>query len=233
MADFDLSRMKKEYRERHRRLAGSEAYSLFNFSNLFTIQQRERRILHVLRKNGIKDLSNKKILEVGCGSGNVLLEFIQYGANPKIISGVDLLSNRLVEAQEKLPHSLIINADGQYLPFVSNFFDFALQFTAFSSVLNKNIRRNMAKDMLRVIKQHGIILWFDFWLNPTNPQTHGIAPREIRELFPNCVMEFQKITLAPPITRALVPFSWPLAQMLESLTILNSHYLVLIKKSHA
>jgi len=83
--------------------------------------------------------------------------------------------------------------------------------------------------MLRVLKPNGIILWYDFWLNPTNPQTRGIRPKEIRELFPNCNFEFHKITLAPPIARRIVPLSWGLALFLEGLKIFNSHYLVVIR----
>ena len=42
-----------------------------------------------------------------------------------------------------------------------------------------------------------------FWLNPTNPQTRGVRPAEIRQLFPGCSFKFERITLAPPITRRL------------------------------
>jgi hypothetical protein len=36
------------------------------------------------------------------------------------------------------------------------------------------------------------------WLNPTNPQTRGIRPAEIRRLFPDCKYHFERITLTPP-----------------------------------
>jgi hypothetical protein len=74
-----------------------------------------------------------------------------------------------------------------------------------------------------------MILTYDFWLNPTNPQTRGIRPAEIKQLFPNCSYEFHRITLAPPITRKLAPISWGLCLFLESLKIFNTHYLVAIR----
>jgi len=83
--------------------------------------------------------------------------------------------------------------------------------------------------MLRVVNGHGMILWYDFWLNPTNPQTRGIRPGEIKRLFPNCRYEFHRITLAPPIARRIVPISWMLALFLENLKIFNTHYLVAIQ----
>jgi hypothetical protein len=82
--------------------------------------------------------------------------------------------------------------------------------------------------MIRVTKHGGMILWYDFWINPTNKQTKGIGPDEIRHLFPNCQYDFHKITLAPPIARKVVPISWLQAIFLESLQIFNSHYLVAI-----
>jgi hypothetical protein len=74
-----------------------------------------------------------------------------------------------------------------------------------------------------------LILWYDFWLNPTNKQTRGIRPPEIRRLFPGCGFEFHRITLAPPLARRIVPISWLLAALLEKLKLLNTHYLVAIQ----
>ena len=109
--------------------------------------------------------------------------------------------------------------------------------TAISSILDPQIRRNICAELLRVLrspdlgsgKPGGMILWYDFWLNPVNPQTRGVRPAEIKRLFPNCSFEFHKITLAPPIARRVVPVSWILAYGLERLAIFNSHYLVAIK----
>lgn len=102
----------------------------------------------------------------------------------------------------------------------------------FSSILDSDIRARAVSEMLRVLKPDGLIVWYDFWTNPTNKQTRGIRPTEIRKLFPGCTFRFQKITLAPPITRLLVPHFSALAYFLEALTIFNSHYLVIIRKQN-
>ena len=73
-------------------------------------------------------------------------------------------------------------------------------------------------------------MWYDFWLNPTNPQTKGIRPAEIRQLFPGCRCSFQRITLAPPLARRIIPLSWGLGLLLEGLKLFNSHYLAAIQK---
>jgi len=228
----DTDRLRLAYHDRTKRFGKSDIYSLFNSSYLFMMQQRERQIINLLKAEGLTDLTSKRILEVGCGRGTVLLDLIKYGANSVNVYGIDLIFDRLQTSKHSFPLCEFANADGQKLPFESQSFDILLQFTAFSSILDPHLKQNMAADMLRVLKPNGVILWYDFWWNPTNPQTAGIRLNEIKDLFLKCQYTFRKITLAPPITRRIVPFSYPLALLLESIKVFNSHYLVLIKKKH-
>jgi ubiquinone/menaquinone biosynthesis C-methylase UbiE len=225
----DITRLRKEYSHRKKRLTGTDVYSWFNKANLFTLHQRQRATLAVLKKNGFSNLPGISILEMGCGGGGVMSEFLEFGEYPENLYGVDLLFDGLLHAHHVLPGSVFANADGQNLPFPARRFDLVMQFTALSSILDPELRQNICADMMRVLKPDGMILWYDFWLNPTNPQTHGVRPAEIRRLFPNCSLEFHKITLAPPIARRVVPISWMLALFLENLKIFNSHYLVAIR----
>jgi SAM-dependent methyltransferase len=233
----DIARLRDEYEDRKNRLAGSDLYSWFNPSNLFAVHQRQRSVLEVLKSHGYADLGQFSILEMGCGGGGVLTEFLNFGALPEKLYGVDLLPDRLLHAYHRLSGSNFANADGQALPFPAQAFDLVLQYTALSSILDPEVRRNIGADMLRVLrspdpvsgKTGGMILSYDFWLNPVNRQTRGITPAEIQRLFPNCSYEFHRITLAPPIARRLVPISWGLCLFLESLKIFNTHYLVAIR----
>ncbi len=225
----DITRLRREYEDRKQRFAGSDLYSWFNPSNLFAIHGRQRAILSALRKNGKTNLADLSILEMGCGGGGVLTEYLGFGALPENLYGIDLLFDRVVHAHHVLPVSGLINADGQALPFREHAFDLVLQSTAISSILDSDLRKNICRDMLRVIKPSGLILSYDFWLNPTNPQTRGIRPAEIKHLFPNCTYQFSRITLAPPIARRLAPVSWGFCLFLESLKIFNTHYLVAIR----
>ncbi|HQF61055.1 MAG TPA: class I SAM-dependent methyltransferase [Anaerolineaceae bacterium] len=225
----DLDRMRNEYSARARRFAGKDLYSVFNTSYLFALQNRQRDLLRALRKTGFQSFCGQRILEIGCGGGGVLLEYLSIGAEPERLFGVDLLPDRLFEAHNKLPLSCLSCTDGQDLPFPAKTFDLVLQYTAFSSVLDDQIKRRMASDMLRVLKPDGLIVWYDFWLNPTNLQTRGIQPKEIRRLFGGCDIHFHKITLAPPIARRIVPISWGIGLFLESLKIFNSHFLAIIR----
>lgn len=224
----DLARLRREYADRQRRFAGSDIYSAFNRANLFAVQSRQQAVVSALRQRGLTDLSPLRILEMGCGSGGVLREYHCLGAEAVNLFGIDLLPDRLKAAHRSLPEAGLTNANGQFLPFPAASFDLVLQYTAISSILDMNLRREICAEMLRVTRPGGLILSYDFWVNPTNRQTLGLRPSEIRASFPGCVIHFYKITLAPPIARRLVPYSWTLALLLENLKIFNTHYLALI-----
>jgi len=193
------------------------------------MQSLQREVLSGLRKNKVRNLSNCEVLEVGCGSGGVLLQYQLLGVQPLHLWGLDIRFDPLPGARNRVPQAIILNANGAMLPVADHSFDLVLQYTAFSSILDEGLKKNMALEMLRVLKPGGFVIWYDFWLNPTNKQTRGIKPAEIRQLFPRCKIQLKRVTLAPPIARRLVPFSWGLAHALESLKLLNSHYLALIQ----
>ncbi|MGH7968381.1 MAG: hypothetical protein ACREIC_06590, partial [Limisphaerales bacterium] len=67
--------------------------------------------------------------------------------------------------------------------------------------------------------------------NPRNPDVKGIKKKEIRQLFGDCTCDFTLVTLAPPITRLLAPISWLGCEVLSKMPFLNTHYLVVVRKS--
>jgi ubiquinone/menaquinone biosynthesis C-methylase UbiE len=225
----DISRLRAEYAERAREIGKTERYSLFNPAQLFIVQQRQRAMLKCLRRNGFYPLSGQHILELGCGSGRILLETLSFGAAAGNLHGADLLFERVRMAHDALSGLPLVCADGQNLPYAAHCFDLSMQFMVFSSILDDKVKHSIAREMLRVTRPGGMILWYDFWLNPANQQTRGIRQAEIKDLFPNCRFQFERLTLAPPLARRLVPVSWGLALCLEKLRILNTHYLVAIQ----
>ncbi|HUS15691.1 MAG TPA: class I SAM-dependent methyltransferase [Chloroflexia bacterium] len=227
--DRDDMRLRTEYAARERRLAHSDLYSLFNPGNLYLVQGRQRAVLQLLRREGCSTLSEKRLLEVGCGAGMVLLEFLSYGATPGRLHGVDLLDWRLADGRVRLAGVPLMQADGRSLPYEDAAFDVVMQFTMFSSILDGAVRQAAAHEMRRVLRPNGLILWYDYWLNPTNRQTRGIRPAEVRRLFPDCRTTFQRVTLAPPLARRLARRAWLLCSVLESLRVLNTHYLVAVR----
>ncbi|MCA9469482.1 MAG: class I SAM-dependent methyltransferase [Nitrospira sp.] len=196
------------------------------------IQERERLTLDLLRNQGITSLSQKKVLEIGCGTGFWLRQFINWGAQPQNITGVDLLPDRVSQAKELCPKGMQINTGrATKLHMEDAQFDLVLQSLVFSSMLDQAMKEQTATEMLRVLKIDGAILWYDFhYNNPSNPDVRGIKKKEIYHLFPGCHITLWKITLAPPLSRSLVPYSWLFCYLLGKLKIFNTHYLGIIRK---
>jgi ubiquinone/menaquinone biosynthesis C-methylase UbiE len=226
----DLDRLREEYAEREKRPELTTRYSLFNLANLFLIQARQRATVQLLRRNGIESLAELRVLEVGCGAGGVLLEYLAYGVPPDRLFGIDILQDRLVTAKRRVGGAQIVCGDAQTLPFLPNSFDVVLIYTAMSSILDNGVRARFASEVRRVGKAGtGFLLWYDFWVNPGNKAVRGVSMRELKKLFAGCTFDWRQITLAPPLARRLVPISWIAAATLEALRLFNTHYLVLVR----
>jgi ubiquinone/menaquinone biosynthesis C-methylase UbiE len=209
-----------------------DRYSLFQPGTLFIAQQIERRILSSLKRYGFRDLSSKKILEVGCGTGHWLREFTTWGARPENVWGVDLLRDRLSKARSSCSPAIRLQCgSAAELPFPDASFDLVLQSTVFTSILDPDLKRRAAEEMMRVLTQDGIILWYDYHVdNPWNRDVRGVKRSEIKQLFPDCHMELRRMTLLPPLARWLAPYSIRACYALEKFPPLRTHYLGVIRK---
>jgi len=121
--------------------------------------------------------------------------------------------------------------DASHLPWPTGSFDIVHQGTVFTSILDDEMRRSVAREMLRVLKPGGVIAWYDFFVNnPNNAAVRGVGRGEIEAMFSGCHVRLKRVTLAPPLARHLVSISWTAALTLESLALLNTHYLGIIRR---
>ena len=156
---------------------------------------------------------------------------MQWEAKPENLYGVDLLQERINVANNISPNINFLCGNAESIAFNDKFFDIITQFTCFTSILDPEMKKNIAKEMMRLLKDDGIILWYDFrYNNPKNNDVKGIKKAEIKDLFPNCSYDFNLITLAPPIARKLALVSYLSCYLLSKIPILKTHYLIIIKK---
>jgi SAM-dependent methyltransferase len=207
-------------------------YSMFSSGHLFMVQKLERHLTLLLKHHGLVPLDTKLILDVGCGTGFWLREFIQLGARPENLVGVDLLPDRIGKAKQLCPQSIRLQCGSAVeLSFPDSTFDLVFQATVFTSILDPRLKQQVASEMLRVVKKDGLILWYDYHVNnPYNRDVRGIKKKEIHRLFPNSRIELYRLTLAPPLTRFLAPYSWLACYFLEKIPWLCTHYLGAIHK---
>ena len=218
-------------REAYRRRTGDARYSWFNRAHLLAMQELEAAILAALTRHGRTRLDDTKLLDVGCGTGVWLREFIKFGARPEHLYGVDLLPDRIDQARRLCPQGVTLRcASAARLDFETASFDLVLQSMLFTSVLDPDMRHSIAAEMVRVVKPDGLIIWYDYHVNsPHNRDVRAVPKSEIRALFPHCDVELQRITLAPPLARWIAPRSRPAWALLKTLPWLRTHYLGIIR----
>jgi len=221
-------RIKAVYGERQ----DGNRYSYFNPGYLFLIHGLEKRLLFLLSRYGCEPLGTRKILEIGCGTGHWIREFIKWGARPENLAGIDLLASPIGAARHLCPDAVTVQqGSAANLKFPDASFDLVVQFTVFTSVLDPGMKQQIASEMVRVLKPDGFILWYDFFINnPWNPDVLGVKKREIYRLFPGCGFHLERISLAPPVVRLLAPYSWLACYLLERIPWLRTHYLGVIRK---
>jgi SAM-dependent methyltransferase len=226
----ELGRIRQEYTRRQRDSRYSRLYSRYNPANIFMLQEREREILALFARYLGDQVGDLRVLDLGTGDGHHLARLISYGFSAKNLVGLDLLSQRVENARVKYSNLDFVCGDGGRLPFPIAAFDLIFQFTVFTSILDDRLRRRMAGEILRVLRPQGWILWYDYWLNPNNPQTRGIGKKEMFALFEGCTFDLRSITLAPPLVRFWAPKSWAFCSLLSQIPFLKTHYLALIQK---
>jgi ubiquinone/menaquinone biosynthesis C-methylase UbiE len=214
----------------------NKIYSPLNPSAFFMMQRRQRDIRRILEKafgeSTQYNLSEIKLLEIGCGSGQWLTEFQMFGLRVANLAGIELDEKRAEEAKRRIIGAEIKTGNAAELPWDDDSFDIVFQSTVFTSILDDETKKKAASEMKRVCKKGGFILWYDFAFDsPSNPNVKGVDKCEIRKLFEPWNCEFRKVTLAPPIARRLVPFCWLLAEELETfLPFFRTHLIAKISE---
>ncbi len=232
----EAERIRHEYARREQILPPG-FYAVTKPANLFADQQRTRRLLQLLRDERLLPLDGRAILDIGCGDGWQLAQFERWGARAEQLAGIDLIPSRVERAAMRFAGPAHHEApqlrvgDASDLPWPAECFDLAHQSTVFSSILDVSMKQAVAREIVRVLKPGGVLIWYDFFVdNPANPAVRGIGAHEIRALFPTCAVRLQRATLAPPLARRCVPMTWLGSLLLEQIGLLNTHYLGLIRK---
>ena len=232
----ETDRIAAEYIRREQEIP-ADSYIWSRPANLLMHQQTVRGCIAALDRAGKFPLRGQAVADIGCGDGAWLLEFTQWGASPEALAGIDLNPERVERARRRLPQADLRTGNAGELPWPDASFDLVSQFTVFTSILNPEMERAVAKELLRVIKPGGAILWFDFrFNNPWNPHVRGIGASRIRSLFPDCRIDLDPVLLAPPLARlitgrAITGWSWTLAEVLCTIPLLRTHYIGLIRKT--
>ena len=198
-----------------------------------TRQEKERGFICWIRFSGMDPVQDKRVIEIGCGAGRNLLQFIQLGFRPENLVGNELLEERAVQARQVLPaHVRILVGDAATVDFGGEQFDVVFQSTVFTSILDDAFQQKLADRMWTLVKSGGGVLWYDFiYNNPANLDVRGVPVRRVRALFPEGDLKVWKLTLAPPISRRVTKIHPSCYTLFNLLPFLRTHVLCWIKKT--
>ena len=217
---------------RYARRAGPDRYSLLQPDVWQLVQERQRLVLEGLAARGW-DPAALRVAEVGCGSGGNLLEFLRAGCRPERLTGCELLPERLAEARQVLPSAVELHlGDAVAAPIAEASQDLVLQATVFSSILEDAAQQALARAMWRWLRPGGAVLWYDFVINnPRNPDVRGVPLKEVKSLFPEAEVDAVRVTLAPPLARAVCRLHPWLYPVFNALPVLRTHRLLWLGKA--
>ena len=225
----EVQRIQRVYGEYDQARAALWGY--VNPSNRRILTERAEKILEILNTHCLLPLSNSRVLDIGCGYGHVLASLIDLGAQPNNLYGIDLLPDRIEAARQAYPDIHFTCGNAEHLDFPDAHFDLVLLFTVFSSILDDGMAHNIAREVRRVLKPGGAVLWYDLrYNNPWNPHVRGMTKAHIRRFFPDFEMHLRTITLLPPLARRLGRLTPVLYPLLAAIPPLRTHYLGLLRK---
>lgn len=227
----ETRRINEVYRQYRADEGYARKWSGQNRGNQYMARAWKDRLRDLLARHGLAPLAERRILEVGCGSGGVLASLVELGAAPEHLTGIDLLADRIADARQRFPHLRFLQGNAEQLPFAAGSFDLVLLFTVFTSILDPAMRRAAAQEAARVLRPGGAVVWYDFrYNNPWNRHVRGLGRGEIVRLFPALLPDLHALTLLPPLARRLGRLTPLLYPLLVRLPPLRTHYLGLLLK---
>ena len=228
---LEVDRLTEVYREYRERGWGETKWAITNKGNQAMLREREQKLKQLLQHFGFLPLDNRRILDVGCGTGEMLAGLQRWGGKPENLFGVDLLPARIQRAKETFPQINFQQANAERLPFSDGFFDLVSVFTVFSSILDHRMTCNVSREIDRILRRGGAVIWYDFRFNsPLNRHVRDISRKTVRHLFPGFDSRLVSITLLPPLARRLGRLTDALYACLTSVAFLRSHYLGILVK---
>lgn len=227
----EVFKIRERYQRREK--TGCAAYNPVVPYNFLSDAELHLALFKWLSCDRLPPVADKKLLEIGSGSGTNLLRLILLGFRPENMVANELFEERAREARHRLPSATkVIVGDASELDLGEGAFDVVMQSTVFTSILDDAFQQKVANRMWDMVKPGGGILWYDYiYNNPKNPDVRGVPIKRIRQLFPEGEMKVWRLTLAPPIGRLVTRISPRLYSVFNALPFLRTHVLCWIRKT--
>jgi succinoglycan biosynthesis protein ExoA len=184
--------------------------------------ERRRAFRSVLADLGMD--GRTRVLDLGCGRGELLGELVDAGIAPEHVAGVDLLPDRLSTARrEGLAVAL---ASGTHLPFPDATFDLVTAFTVLSSVGSDALVAEIGEEVARVLRPGGAFVVYDLRMpSPGNGAIVPVTGARLGRVLPGWRTTSHSLTLVPPVSRRFARRPGRAYRALAAVPVLRSHRL--------
>jgi len=227
----EIARVRRVYRGYAERGRGAREWAADHPGNRAMVDERTRVLSALLEKSGRLPLDGRRVLDIGCGDGEVLAGLVRWGALPGCLTGIDLRADAVARAHARFPALRFDVGNAIALPYRDASFDLALCFTLFTSILDDGIAWQVASEVGRVLRPGGALVWYDFRIgNPWNRHVRGMSRLQLSELFPGWPQTLRLVTLLPPLARRLRPLTPMLYPVLAALPPLRTHWAGLLER---
>ncbi len=164
------------------------------------------------------NLTQAKILDVGSSYGYGLIPFLFENVPAANLHGIDLFPERIKEGLYKFPALNLRSGDATEMPYPGADFDIVLEQFCFCHIMNDEIRRKIAGEMMRVLRPGGFIIVHDWTVGSAKRHYNGVSIANSLDLFPG--FEIVKVfpsQLFPPVGRILSRYAPGLYSLVRNL----------------
>jgi len=204
------------------------AYSALKPEVLFFDQLVERHFLRGIASRGLRP-GELEVLDIGTGDGDFLRRMLNWGFERERLHGIELAPPRVERARALSPGLDIVEGNAESLPYDDSRFDIVCQNVVFSSIRDDGMRKNVAKEMIRVAKPNGLIFWQDIAKMGADEKMRAVTKTDIAGLFPNCLPALRSAAVHPKVRRNALKLGWWFAHFCEALPLGRTHLIGMIE----
>jgi 2-polyprenyl-3-methyl-5-hydroxy-6-metoxy-1,4-benzoquinol methylase len=177
-----------------------DSHSIYNEDQ--PIGQYSRKVLYGKLNRFVKDfekkssdLNNKKILDIGCGTGGMLAYFTTKGFAEQNAHGIDLSERRVQIAREKHPNIHFSQEDIVAID-SSKKFDLVTTFDVLSHLQDKDQIVQSLQNIHNLVADDGNYLWYDIYAKdhfdaPIDANSWGFSHEQMISLADEAGFEVQ------------------------------------------
>jgi SAM-dependent methyltransferase len=120
-------------------------------------------LIEALREHGLEtsDLAELSVIELGCGWGRNLHQFVELGIPARNIAGIDLIENFIAFGKSQNPAFNISVGDATRTDFGDSAFDIVLLHTVLSAITDRDVQANLLREARRLVRPAGLVIVFD------------------------------------------------------------------------